>query len=98
MEGQHPNIMDELIVFLKNKDHECMQIHGMANHEFKWCQQDVCPKTRSHIDMKRRQQEFEDDVAMLKRQGHTCVRTQDTYPGKITYWCERIVCTNNLKK
>lgn len=89
--------MDELIVFLKTKDHECMQIHGMANHKFKWCQKDICPETRSRNNMRRRQQQFEDDIATLKQQGHTCVQTFDTYPGRIAHWCEQIVCNKNKK-
>lgn len=88
--------MDELIVFLQNKGHECMQIHGMANHTFKWCQKDICPETVSNTGMARRQLEFEDDLAMLKRQGHVCVIVYDTYPGRMD-WCKHVVCKGKRK-
>ena len=35
-----PQIMDELSSFLEERGHTCVKITN--NHEFIWCQQDVC--------------------------------------------------------
>jgi len=95
MEG-YPKIMDKLVEFLQNNGHECMEIHGMENHQFKWCQKDICPETTKHADMKRRQSEVDNRIKLLVQKGHKCIRIYETYPSRFT-WCEKDICDNKKK-
>lgn len=89
--------MDQLAKLLKSNDHSCVAIVGVnKNHEFEWCQKDECPKTRQLKEMHSRQAEQEKLLKNLKKKGHTCIESRESYPMQVV-WCEQESC-KNIKK
>lgn len=97
MEGC-PKIMDKLVILLRKNGHECMVIEGITNHQFKWCEKDICPETIKNADMKQRTKETETRIRLLEQKGHTCIQVYEIYPPKIAYFCNRDICENLTKK
>ena len=85
-----PQIMGELSLFLEEKGHTCVKITN--NHEFIWCQQDVCSEIQK-INQQNQQQKEDDLVVDLKDKGHTCIQIKETYPTQ-TVWCKQDPCKN----
>lgn len=86
-----PEIMRELAEFLKSRGHECIQIIGIANHKFRWCEKEECPDAQRYGQMRKKQQEQEAFVKLLKQRGHVCVYTMECYPMRVG-WCEKEPC------
>lgn len=86
-----PKIMEKLAAFLKSNGHECVQIIGVSNHKFKWCEQDDCPETRQWEDMKKRQLKEEKFASDLQKRGHKCIWILESYPMRVE-WCEKEPC------
>lgn len=81
-----PQIMNDLSSFLQERGHECVMIVGAKDHEFKWCQKDICPKKLMHEDMHKRNIEAEQFAEKLKEAGHNCVYIMESYPMQVG-WC-----------
>lgn len=62
-----PTIMKQICELLKAKEHSCMTIIGPKEHKFEWCQKEICLN-----DMHRRNDEQEELISKLKKDGHIC--------------------------
>jgi len=87
----HPVIMDELVEFLKSKEHQCMMIVGLTDHEFRWCKKDICTTTLAQVNMNQRQSKEQIFKAKLLAEGHKCVYEMESFPVQIG-WCGQTPC------
>lgn len=87
----HPKIMDELADFLAARNHTCVCIVGAKNHQFKWCEKDVCPKIEMREAATKRDEELHQLIEKLQKEGHTCIAIGDRYPISVG-WCNKEVC------
>jgi hypothetical protein len=86
--------MDDLVTFLRERNHTCALIVGLTNQKFKWCEKDVCPDKLMRDDMVMRDNEAMAFAKNLEAQGHTCVYYMESYPVQIG-WCNNTICTHS---
>lgn len=86
-----PKIMTMMCDLLKAQGHECVMIIGMKNHEFKWCQKQVCPEAKIRANMAQRNHEAHEFADKLRQEGHRCISYMESYPVQIG-WCEQTPC------
>ncbi|BCS82683.1 hypothetical protein QLL95_gp0194 [Cotonvirus japonicus] len=102
--NDYPKIMKDLKNFLKENNHECVNITNVVNgkkqykYNFKWCMQDVCtgkPSTINHpqntSDEKKHPIIMDKMYEFLKQEGHACVGISGIYTF-VFEWCMEDVC------
>jgi hypothetical protein len=91
----HPAIMNELEIFLESKGHQCVRITETKDHQFKWCQKDVCLATVKHKGAVQQDKENKDFITKLRIEGHICIRMEgESFPQRFA-WCQQNPCKKN---
>jgi len=88
-----PQTMKDLRALLEQRGHTCVQIIGMNEYKFEWCQKEKCDFMIIQANAHKRQKKQNKFVSKLEKAGHTCIKLQEIYPGRIS-WCEKDVCVN----
>ena len=91
-----PQIMGDLVTFLRERGHECAMIIGYNDYSLEWCGEDECPRAGMWEKMAQRQKEEEELEQKLYAEGHTCVCIAESYPQQ-TMWCEQTPCKDANK-
>lgn len=89
----HPKIMDKMLMYLKENAHVCGSIVGWDDHQFKWCQKDICEEKLNQDTMAKINTERINFETELKIKGHTCTKYKEIFPIQLS-WCEKEICIN----